>query len=148
MHADLVFQACISFLRCFRTPGAPRRKILVHTGMLPCLVPWWAQIMQILYLVPISFWMLTLLGTFYKPISFYRRVSRFEGFQTKVVHSCCCLVCIKMPLLIWSPKPRFWKPWYFQYKPTHPCLGRLLSFPRPWTGQTYETLETSKQRRV
>ena len=24
-HADLVFKACISFLRCFRTPGAPIR---------------------------------------------------------------------------------------------------------------------------
>ena len=26
IHADLVFQACISFLSCFRTPGAPIRK--------------------------------------------------------------------------------------------------------------------------
>ena len=36
IHAHLVFQACISFLRCFRTPGAPIRKI-VHAGMLPTL---------------------------------------------------------------------------------------------------------------
>ena len=47
IHANLVFQACISFLRCFRTPGAPIRKILVHTGMLPCLIPSWSQTMQI-----------------------------------------------------------------------------------------------------
>ena len=47
IHTDLVFQACISFLRCFRTPGAPRRIILVYAGMLPCLVPSWFQIMQI-----------------------------------------------------------------------------------------------------
>ena len=47
IHADLVFQACILFLRCFGTPGAPIREILVHTGMLPCLVPQWPQIMQI-----------------------------------------------------------------------------------------------------
>ena len=47
IHADLVFQACITLLRCFRTPVAPIRKILVHIGMLPCLVPSWPQIMQI-----------------------------------------------------------------------------------------------------
>ena len=33
------FQACVSFLRCIKTPGAPKTKILVYTGMLPCLVP-------------------------------------------------------------------------------------------------------------
>ena len=33
------FQACISFLRCYKRPGASIRQILVHTGMLPCLVP-------------------------------------------------------------------------------------------------------------
>ena len=38
IHADLVFQACISFLRYFRMPVAPTRKMLVYTGMLPCLV--------------------------------------------------------------------------------------------------------------
>ena len=38
IHANLVFQARISFLRCFRTLGAPIRKNLVHSGMLPCLV--------------------------------------------------------------------------------------------------------------
>ena len=35
--ANLVFQACISFYRCFETFGPPIRKILVYTGMLPCL---------------------------------------------------------------------------------------------------------------
>ena len=35
--ANLVFQACISFYRCFETFGPPRREILVYTGMLPCL---------------------------------------------------------------------------------------------------------------
>ena len=33
-HANLVFQACISLLRCFRTPGAPLRKIPACTGNL------------------------------------------------------------------------------------------------------------------
>ena len=51
IHADLVCQACISrfsnLLRCFRTPGAPIRKIPLYTGMLPCLVPLWPQIVQI-----------------------------------------------------------------------------------------------------
>ena len=32
---NIVFQACILFLRCFRTSGAPRRTIIVHSGMLP-----------------------------------------------------------------------------------------------------------------
>ena len=35
IDADLAFQACISFLRCFRTHGTPISKILVHIGM-PC----------------------------------------------------------------------------------------------------------------
>ena len=44
IHVDLVFQACISFLRCFSKPGAPIRRILVCTGMLPCLVPHWPKL--------------------------------------------------------------------------------------------------------
>ena len=39
IHADLAFRACISSLSFFRTSGTPIRKILVHTGMLPCLAP-------------------------------------------------------------------------------------------------------------
>ena len=39
LHVDLVFQACILFLRCFRTLGTPIRKIQVYPGLLPCLVP-------------------------------------------------------------------------------------------------------------
>ena len=39
IHADLVFLACISFLRCFKTAGTPIRKILVYPGMIPCRVP-------------------------------------------------------------------------------------------------------------
>ena len=100
IHADLVFQPCISFLGCFRTLVAPLRKILVYTGMLPCLVPSWPQMMQIRTsfrsrsaLVLISDNALDF------PISLYRRVSHFVAFQTKVVHLCFCLVCIKMPLL-------------------------------------------------
>ena len=31
----------------FRTPGAPIRRIPTYTGLLPCLVPSWPQIMQI-----------------------------------------------------------------------------------------------------
>ena len=34
------------------------------------------------------------------PVSFYRRVSRFVEFQTKMAHFWFCLVRIKMPLLI------------------------------------------------
>ena len=98
IHADLFFQACISFLRCFRTPVAPTREILVHTGMLPCLALSWPQIMQI-RIVLISFWMLTMPWIFC-PISFCRLVSRFALFQTKMAHLCFCLVRIKMPLLI------------------------------------------------
>ena len=38
--ANVVFQACTSSLRHFtQEPGAPIRKILVYTGMPPCLVP-------------------------------------------------------------------------------------------------------------
>ena len=40
----IIYQACISLFRRFRTPGTPIRKILVYTGMLPCLVPQWPQI--------------------------------------------------------------------------------------------------------
>ena len=47
IHANLVFHACISFLRSFRTPRTPIRKILVYTGVLPCLGPSWPQMMQI-----------------------------------------------------------------------------------------------------
>ena len=47
IHVDLVFQACTSFPRCFRTLVAPIRKIRVYTGIPPCLVPSWLQIMQI-----------------------------------------------------------------------------------------------------
>ena len=39
LHANLVFQAWISFLKCFRATGTPIKKILVYIGMLPCLVP-------------------------------------------------------------------------------------------------------------
>ena len=45
--ANLFFPACISFYRCFETFGPPIRKILVFSGMLPCLAPSWPQIMQI-----------------------------------------------------------------------------------------------------
>ena len=72
IHADLVFHACISFLRYFRMPVDPVRKMRVYTGMVPCLVPSWPQIMQIRIsfrsrsdLVLIS---LTMPGNFY-PIS-------------------------------------------------------------------------------
>ena len=40
------------------------------------------------------------LRTFH-PMSFYRRASRFVVFQTKVEHSCFCLVRKQMPLLIY-----------------------------------------------
>ena len=46
IDADLVFQARISFLKCFRPPRTPIRKVLVYTGMLPCLVHQWPQILQ------------------------------------------------------------------------------------------------------
>ena len=94
MHADLVFQACISFLRCFRTPVAPTSEILVYTGMLPWLVPSWPQMMQL----RISFRSRSDLVLdadnaldFFYPISFYRRVSRFVVFQTKMAYLCFAL---------------------------------------------------------
>ena len=71
-----------------------------YTGMLPCLAPCWPQIIQIC----ISFrsrsdlvlGTLTIPWTFSELTSFYRRVSRFEVFQTEIVHSCFCLVRIKV----------------------------------------------------
>ena len=54
------------------------------------------------YLVPISFWSRSgcwpFLGLFILFL-FYRHASRFVVFQTKVTHSCFCLVRIKMPSL-------------------------------------------------
>ena len=87
----------------FQMPVAPTRKMLVYTGMLPCLVPSWPQIMQI----RISFRSRSNLALDadnaldFSPISFYRRVSRFVAFQTKVEHLCFCLVRTKVPLLIY-----------------------------------------------
>ena len=57
-------------------------------------------------LVPILFWMLTMSWIMY-PISFCRRASRFVVFQTRGVHSCFCLVRIKIPLLTWLRGPLF-----------------------------------------
>ena len=45
--ADLVFRACISFLRIFSASGTPAKKIRVYPGMLPCLVPLCPQMKQI-----------------------------------------------------------------------------------------------------
>ena len=39
VRADVVFQVRISFSGRLRTPGTPIRKILVHAGVLPYLVP-------------------------------------------------------------------------------------------------------------
>ena len=54
------------------------------------------------YLVPISFWSRSgcwpFLGIFY-PISFYKRVSHFVVFQTKLAHLCFRIIRMKMPLL-------------------------------------------------
>ena len=73
------------------------------------------------HLVPISFWMLTMPWIF-NPISFYRRVSRFVVFPTKVAHSCFCLVRIKMPLHTSFPMP------------PSPNFGLLSYFLRAITG--------------
>ena len=54
IHADLVFQVCISFLRCFRTPAAPTRKILVNWNATQSC-PFMASNYANSYLVPISF---------------------------------------------------------------------------------------------
>ena len=69
---------------------------------LPC--PFMASNYANWYLVPISFWMLTMPCIFY-PISFCRRVSHLVVLQTKVAHLCFCLVRIQMPLLMWD-KPK------------------------------------------
>ena len=70
------------------------------------------------YLVPISFWSRSgcwpCLGFFYV-ISFYRRISRFVVFQTKLARLCFCRVRIKLPLLMcfcrsWmTPSPLLWR---------------------------------------
>ena len=73
--------------------------------MLPCLVPSWPQLMQFASrsdLVLISFWMLTIPWIFHPISSFYRRMSRFEAFQTKVAHLCFYFARIELPLLILS----------------------------------------------
>ena len=85
IYANLVFQVCISLLRCFRASGAPARKILVYPGMLPCLVPSCPQIIGKFVscsdLILISFWITTMPWIF-QPISFYRRASCFVVFKT------------------------------------------------------------------
>ena len=55
IHADLVLRACISLLRCSRASGTPKMKVLVYTGMLPCLVPFLPSDPANWYLVLISF---------------------------------------------------------------------------------------------
>ena len=79
IHAKLGFQACMSFLRCSgplalchfnkENPGASWNATLSS----PSMPSHYANS----YLVPISFWMLTIPWTFREPISFYKRVSRF-----------------------------------------------------------------------
>ena len=89
----------VVFLRCFRTHGAPTRNILVYTGVLPCLVSWWVQIVQI----RMSFRSRSECWPFprFFILSRFTSVSLvFVVFPAKVAHSCFCLVGIKMPLLI------------------------------------------------
>ena len=97
IHANLVIQACIWFLRCFRTPGAPISKILAYTDMLPGTLscPLIASSYANLHRIPISFWKLTI------PWSFFLNLSRFtvvhlvfEALGPKLAH-------IHMPLLTW-----------------------------------------------
>ena len=59
VHADLVFRACISFFRCFRTPGTPIRKSKCTPACYPVLSLDGLNYAN-LYLVPILFWMLTM----------------------------------------------------------------------------------------
>ena len=83
----------VSRFWCFRTPGAPITKILLHTGVLPCLVP---SCLKLFRLVSRSDLVLDADHALdFYPISFYRRVSRFVVFQTKVAHLCFCHVRIK-----------------------------------------------------
>ena len=87
------FRRVSRFFEVF-SPGAPMRKILVYTGVRPCLVALddlkLCKINLFVSrsdLILISFWMLTMPWIFYS-ISFYRRVSRFVVFQTKVAPLC------------------------------------------------------------
>ena len=90
------------FIGVFETFGPPIRKILVYTGMLPCLALHGLKLCKSVSrsdLVLISFWMLTMSWIFYL-ISLFRRASRFILFSTKVAPECFCLVRLKKPLLI------------------------------------------------
>ena len=85
-HANLVFQACMSVLSCFRAPGVPIRKILVYSGCCPVFSLNGLKICKFvsrsirchsdLVLDAGHSWIFNL-------ILFYRRASRFVVFQTK-----------------------------------------------------------------
>ena len=77
------------------------KDILVHLGMLPCLLPWWPRNMQI----SISFQSRSDLVLdadhaldFLSNLVLQVCIS-FVAFQIKVAHLCFCLVRIQMPLL-------------------------------------------------
>ena len=89
----------VSFLRCFRTPSAPLRRILVHTGMLPCLSLHGLKLCKFVSRSDVI--LISDRALDFYPILFYRRASRCAAFQTKVVHLCFALVRIKMPLLMY-----------------------------------------------
>ena len=56
IHADLVFQLCIAFLRCFRTLGTPIKQYRGASWIDALSCPLMASNYANLYLVPFSFW--------------------------------------------------------------------------------------------
>ena len=70
----------------------------VYTGMLPCLAPFMASNYANSYLVPISFWMLTMPWIFFSDLAFQACIS-FYSVLDKVAPECFCLVRLKMPFL-------------------------------------------------
>ena len=70
IHANLIFQACISLLRCFRTSGTPAIKPKCKLACYPVLSPDGLKLCKFVSrsdLVLISFWMLTIPWTPQEP---------------------------------------------------------------------------------
>ena len=79
-------------LRCYRASGTPRRKILEHSGMLPCLDPLMATNYVNWYLVLISFWMLTMPWIFIRFAGMYLAVVLLTWY-TDALQTCFSFCC-------------------------------------------------------
>ena len=91
IHADLAFQGCISFLRCFRTPDPPTRKIPVYADGHPVLSLHGLRLCKFVSrsdLVLDADHALNFLSNLVLQACFI-------AFQTKVVYVCFCFVRLK-----------------------------------------------------